>query len=92
MMHYLKCWNPYFEDMYQGKKNFEVRLNDRRFEEGDILIIWEYDKKTDERMSRHKIVEVTYVYAGDIGIEKGYVVLGIRDFSSKEEIALLEKD
>lgn len=37
MIHILKCGNPYFQEMWIGLKNFEIRKNDRDFQNEDIL-------------------------------------------------------
>ena len=39
MEHELKIYPKYFEDVISGKKTFEVRKNDRKFNIGDILIL-----------------------------------------------------
>lgn len=41
--HNLKCTNPYFQDVWDGKKTFEVRNNDRNFAVNDIICLKEYD-------------------------------------------------
>jgi hypothetical protein len=41
-VHELKTWPPYFQEVYQGRKNFEVRLNDRGFQPMDILRLKEF--------------------------------------------------
>ncbi len=35
--HEVKTWPPYFQESYIGRKNFEVRLNDRDYRVMDIL-------------------------------------------------------
>ena len=39
MIHELKIWNEYFEEVFMGYKTFEVRKNDRDFKKGDTLIL-----------------------------------------------------
>ena len=41
--HELKTEPAYFEQVWNGTKNFEVRKNDRGFQKGDIVILKEYD-------------------------------------------------
>jgi hypothetical protein len=41
--HDLKCWPYYFQEVISGNKTFEVRVNDREFEEGDTLRLKEYN-------------------------------------------------
>jgi len=41
--HILKCWPEYFEAIGQGRKTFEVRENDRNYQEGDSLELREFE-------------------------------------------------
>lgn len=43
MTHELKILPKYFEDVMTGKKNFEIRKNDRDFKVGDYLLLKEYE-------------------------------------------------
>lgn len=45
--HELKCWTDYFEAIFDGRKNFEVRRNDRGFQAGDTLSLLEYNPSGD---------------------------------------------
>ena len=45
MKHCLKTIQPYFADVENGTKTFEVRKNDRNFKIGDILFLQEYDEE-----------------------------------------------
>jgi hypothetical protein len=38
----LKVEPRFFDDLVNGKKSFEVRLDDRNFKFGDILHLWEW--------------------------------------------------
>lgn len=42
-VHEVKCWPQYFEHVFKGTKTFEVRVNDRNYWFGDILIQKEWD-------------------------------------------------
>lgn len=37
LVHELKCWPPHFGHLLDGRKRFEVRLNDRNFRVGDTI-------------------------------------------------------
>ena len=41
-----KIWPKYFKKIEENKKHFEVRLADFEVEEGDVLILKEWDPKT----------------------------------------------
>jgi hypothetical protein len=80
MIHSLKTWQPYFSDLVLGKKNFEVRKNDRDFQVGDVLHLLEWNPLTKEYTKDNVIREVTYILeGGNFGIELGYVVMGLRE-------------
>jgi hypothetical protein len=75
--HILKVVPPYFEALLDGSKTFEVRANDRAFQKGDRLILWEYlaedtvarrscDRYPCERCNPRAVTAtVGFVYAGD---------------------------
>lgn len=81
--HRLKCWPPYFEAIASGKKNFEVRRDDRGYQRGDVLILEEYDPKGSVIESckftgREERRTITWVLTGgQFGVEPGYVVLAL---------------
>jgi len=60
MKHKLKTWNPYFSDIVEGKKTFEIRKNDRNYKVGDQLLLQEYDRTSSEYMQRTCLCEVVY--------------------------------
>lgn len=43
MIHELKILHEYFEAVTSGRKQFEIRKNDRGFKVGDQLILCEHD-------------------------------------------------
>lgn len=45
MTHHLKTKPEYFQAVIDGKKTFEIRLNDRDFKQGDSVILEEYTGK-----------------------------------------------
>ena len=89
MIHELKTIPVYFNAVKNGSKPFEVRKNDRDFREDDILLLREYIPKDyheacDEARYTGEILtkKVTYVlYGGRFGIEPGYVVMGLQNYS-----------
>lgn len=79
MIHELKTWNEYFEEVFMGRKTFEVRKNDRNFKKGDLLILKEWNPKTEKYTGRIISRGVSYVLeGGQFGVEKGYVVIAIQ--------------
>ena len=47
-----KVWPEYFEKILNGEKKFELRLADFDLNEGDILILEEYNPKTKKYTGR----------------------------------------
>lgn len=59
-----KVLPEYFQDIIDGKKKYEFRLNDFKIEPGDILILEEYttaDLHTRKATGRKLEKQVTYV-------------------------------
>jgi ASC-1-like (ASCH) protein len=61
-----KVWPEYFELIKSGKKKFELRLADFEIEEGDSLILEEWNPETKEYTGRKIEVKPTYVAKFDI--------------------------
>lgn len=72
--HILKTEPEYWEAQRSGKKNFEVRKNDRDFEVGDILVLVFYDG----RMHPRKILFRLVTYMTNYAQKKGYVVMSTK--------------
>lgn len=81
-----KIWPEYFELVKSGKKTFELRLADWECNEGDTLLLREWDPKTKEYTGREIEKTVTYVLkTKDValflkeGVEKyGYQIIAIQ--------------
>jgi len=56
-----KVWPEYFQKIVEGKKTFELRLNDFEINEGDILVLKEWDPETKDYTGRELEKEVGYV-------------------------------
>lgn len=72
-VHNLKILPQYFEEALKGKKPFEVRLNDRDFKLGDIVVLeeWDGEKYTGREISG----KIKYILTDEFkGITPGYVV------------------
>lgn len=78
MIHDLKTWPEYFNDIISGKKKFELRENDRNFKVGDILNLREFDPKSYKYTGLSKSAEVIYILeGGNFGLESGHCIMGI---------------
>ena len=71
-VHELKIEKDYADSVYLGDKNFEIRLNDRGFQKGDIIRFLPLGKNP------YKEYEITYVLGSFIGLANNYVAFGIK--------------
>lgn len=83
-IHKKKTVAPFFSDIWEGRKPFEVRLNDCDYNVGDIFVAKEYDPLPrpgrPAYSGREVIGVIEYVLTDKVfpeGLAKGYVVLGI---------------
>jgi len=81
-LHELKTINPYFNEVWNDRKLFDVRKNDRDFEVGDVLWLRECDIHVGiaSYLKREIIAEVTYVLKDveKFGVKNGYCVMSIK--------------
>lgn len=61
MKHEKKIHPQYFQEILDGKKNFELRLADWECKEGDVLVLREWDPKTKKYTGRELSKTITYV-------------------------------
>lgn len=62
--HVLKTVPPYFQAVWDGDKTTEVRVADRTFAAGDILVLREWIPTRGEYSKRSVFADVTYVMHG----------------------------
>jgi hypothetical protein len=77
MMHELKIWPHHLSAILSGHKQFEIRLNDRNFEIGDLLMLKEYDPEKSEYTGRWTARKVASMVTRFPGLVEGYVVMGL---------------
>jgi hypothetical protein len=76
-IHYLKIWPEPFTAVADGRKNFELRVNDRGFELHDMLVLREYDPELDVFTGRELEKHVTYmIRGGEWGLPDQLCILG----------------
>lgn len=87
--HQLKTWPESWEAIHNGAKTVEVRFDDRGYEEGDTLVLREYQPAppgADYRglyTGRETTVTVTHVLCGiEWGLRPKYVALSIRQHTT----------
>lgn len=82
-----KAWPEYFEKILSGEKTYDMRIADFEINQGDILILKEYDPETKEYTGRSIEKKVGYVgktkdfpFWSEEDIEKyGYQVISLLD-------------
>ncbi len=56
-----KVWPEFFQDILEGKKTFELRLNDFECKQGDVLILKEWNPDIKEYTGRKIEKRISYV-------------------------------
>ncbi len=56
-----KIWPKYFQKILNGQKKFELRLNDFEINEGDILLLEEWDPETKNYTGRKIEKKTSYI-------------------------------
>lgn len=82
MIHELKTWPQYFQRVFTGHKNFELRKDDRNYEIGDTLHLKEFNPLSNEYTGRELSMKVKYVLRGTeeteaFGLKNGYCIMSI---------------
>lgn len=75
--HDLKVLTNYFKDICLRKKNFELRLNDRDFQVGDILNLHDFDGKELTGYTVKRTVTYILDNAEKFGLMKGFIIMSI---------------
>ena len=93
-IHELKLQQPFFDDVFYNRKEFEVRKNDRDFKVGDRLKLIEFPFKDKQK---YVLKDIKYILQGGVfGVENGYVILGLKDIPNsnpfQEMVAMLNSD
>ena len=80
MTHDLKIEQCYLIHILEGKKNFEIRKNDRDFQIGDILNFLPLESEQyDVYNFREVIPSYKIVYVQRMFVIEGYLALGIKE-------------
>lgn len=76
-IHELKISPIYFWDVYNGKKMFELRKDDRDYKVGDLITLREYENG---QYTGREIKNIPIVYilrdVPEYGLKEGYCILG----------------
>ena len=75
-IHEVRIRPEYYEPVVNGKKTFEIRYNDRDYQEGDSLLLREWDESG--YSGRESLYDITYILEDFTAIKQGYVVMSIK--------------
>jgi len=83
ILHELKTHSGPFNDLWQGRKSFELRKNDRGFGQGDVLLLREYDPPHADAdcgySGRALIALVVHLIEGPrYGLQDGFVCMSVK--------------
>lgn len=89
----LKTLQPSFEELWEERKTFEIRKDDRDYNVGDILNLNEYNAETKEYSGRSVMRVVSHILrnAPEYGVLPKYCILsfkagiGNRSFNPKKK-------
>ena len=76
MIHELKILPVFFTDVISGKKTFEIRKNDRPFQEGDLLALNEHDGQ--KYTGNSCLVYVDYILPDVTYVKEDMIVMSIK--------------
>ena len=86
MTHKLKILPEYFQAVWDNKKRFELRKDDRGYKVGDLLYLREFDgeKYTGSAL----LVKVTHILrdCSEYGLADGYCIMSISHSLAKEDL------
>lgn len=87
-IHDLKILPEFYQPVQDNKKTFEIRLNDRDYNEGDYLLLREWQGSY--YVGRQCVRRVSYVHKESALVKKGYVVLGMHEPDYETKVVVLE--
>ena len=83
-IHELKTWPVYYRAILSGEKTFEIRYDDRSYEQGDLLHLMEWspfgtlESGRGDYTGRHLCVKVIFVLRDGPGLLPNWVAMSIR--------------
>lgn len=85
-IHELKIKYEYMEQIWLHRKTFELRKNDRDFQQGDIVRFIVLDSSHREPWHDNDLYVITYVLKDvpEYGLDKDYCIFGIRKLVEEE--------
>ncbi len=82
MKHILKIWPQFFQPVLDGIKTFEIRVNDRGFQNGDTVALHEYNPEKEYESSRYTGRYVEFKIGYVLPIDDKRVVFSLLQIAS----------
>lgn len=84
-VHELKLRRDYFADVVTRKKTFELRLMNRAYQVGDVLVLREWNPDGEVYTGREARRRVTHILLGPVfGLEAGFGILSMHPLETGE--------
>lgn len=77
--HEVKCVQPFFDEVWHGRKPFEFRFNDRDYRKGDTITIRLYVAENNMYCNRIIKADIPYVLHEYQGMMPNYCVVGLQN-------------
>jgi hypothetical protein len=72
----LKCHPKYFAAISNGGKLFEVRVNDRNYQAGDLYQLVHFNPETSNYNGQFIIIQIDYVLTDYYALKENHCVFG----------------
>ena len=76
--HVLKTWPEHYAAIERGAKTCELRLNDRPYQVGDVLLLREFEPLNASYTGQQLRVRVTHILNGGAWLAPSYIAMSIR--------------
>ena len=77
VQHQLKSWPEYYEAIADGSKSFDLRIDDRKYEVGDLVQFEEFRPATNNYTGMVTQRRITYILRDFAGLMPGYCIIAI---------------
>jgi len=76
--HELKCFPDYFMEVWEGRKTFELRKNDRDFRQGDLIWLRAWNPTTQTYTTKELTRRAGYIlYGGEFGLPVDMCIISL---------------
>lgn len=76
--HNLKLVQPFFNEVKNGTKTFELRRNDRDFKVGDEVVLKEYDMMRNKFSGNEVKVIITFILINRAGLDEDFCIFSFK--------------